>query len=103
MRSTLWCNMPSRVDKWPTESHVFSAAFVAMVRLGYNRAHTTSAGGVQAINPAAADPSLGWAPGLNVGTVHVTGLTNTGPGVDAVHADLRNRRPSLGPEQQRSL
>lgn len=63
------------------ESHIFSAGFVNTVRVGYNRAHTTSAGGVQAINPAAADPSLGWAPGLNVGTVHVTGLTNIGPGV----------------------
>ena len=63
------------------ESHIFTPAFVNTVRVGYNRSHTTSAGGVQAINPAAADPSLGWAPGLNVPNVQVTGLTLIGPGV----------------------
>jgi len=63
------------------ESHIFTPAFVNTVRAGYNRSHTTSAGGVQAINQAAADPSLGWAPGLNVPNVQVTGLTLIGPGV----------------------
>src|SRR2546426_70092 len=63
------------------ESRIFSPTFVNTVRLGYNRAHTTSAGGVQAINPAAADTSLGWAPGLTATYAQVTGLTLIGPGV----------------------
>jgi outer membrane receptor protein involved in Fe transport len=63
------------------ESHIFNPSFVNSVRLGYNRAHTTSAGGINAINPAAADPSLGWAPGLNATQAQVTGLTLLGPGV----------------------
>jgi hypothetical protein len=63
------------------ESHIFSPGFVNSVRLGYNRSHTTSAGGVAAINPAAADPALGWAPGLNATQAQVTGLTLLGPGV----------------------
>src|SRR5258706_1054153 len=44
------------------ETHTFSASFVNSVRLGYNRSHTQAAGGIKAINPAAADPSLSWAP-----------------------------------------
>src|SRR5205085_2818025 len=63
------------------ESRIFTPGFVNTVRLGYNRAHTTSAGGVNAINPAAADPALGWAPGLNATQAQVTGLTLIGPGV----------------------
>ena len=63
------------------ENRIFSPTFVNSVRLGYNRAHTTSAGGVQAINPAASDPALGWAPGLTATYAQVTGLTLIGPGV----------------------
>ncbi|HYR85005.1 MAG TPA: TonB-dependent receptor [Terriglobia bacterium] len=63
------------------ESRIFSPTFVNSVRLGYNRAHTTSAGGIAAINPAAADPALGWAPGLTATYAQVTGLTLIGPGV----------------------
>jgi hypothetical protein len=63
------------------ESRIFSPGFVNSVRLGYNRSHTTSAGGVTAINPAAGDPALGWAPGLNATQAQVTGLTLIGPGV----------------------
>ena len=63
------------------ESHIFSPSFVNTVRIGYNRARTTSAGGVTAINPAAADPSLGWAPGLNATVAQVSQLTLIGPGV----------------------
>src|SRR5437016_6189231 len=63
------------------ENHIFSPGFVNSVRLGYNRSRTTSAGGISAINPAAADSALGWAPGLNATQAQVTGLTLIGPGV----------------------
>src|SRR5207237_2229465 len=61
--------------------HIVSPGFVNSVRLGYNRSRTTSAGGISAINPAAADSALGWAPGLNATQAQVTGLTLIGPGV----------------------
>jgi hypothetical protein len=63
------------------ESHVFSPSFVNSVRVGFNRTHNTSAGGVSALNPAAADPALGWAPNENATQAQVSGLTLMGPGV----------------------
>jgi hypothetical protein len=63
------------------ESHIFSSSFVNSVRVGYNRSHTTSPGGVSAINPAASDPALGWAPGEFATQAQVPGLTLIGPGV----------------------
>src|SRR6195256_1838002 len=67
------------------ETHTFSASFVNSVRLGYNRSHTQAAGGIKAINPAAADPSLSWAPGFTFAPRVLTfaGLSQIGPGVSA--------------------
>jgi outer membrane receptor protein involved in Fe transport len=65
------------------ETHTFSANFVNSVRLGYNRSHTQAAGGIQAINPAAADPTLSWAPGFTFAprVLPFAGLSQIGPGV----------------------
>src|SRR4029077_5269599 len=65
------------------ETHTFSANFVNSVRLGYNRSHTQAAGGIKAINPAAADPTLSWAPGFTFAprVISVPGLSQIGPGV----------------------
>ncbi len=65
------------------ETHTFSASFVNSVRLGYNRSHTQAPGGVKAINPAAADPTLSWAPGFTNAprTINIPGLSQIGPGV----------------------
>ncbi len=63
------------------ESHIFSPSFVNSVRLGYNRAHAESGTAGKALNPLAADTSLGWAPGLNATSAVVQGLTTIGPGV----------------------
>ena len=67
------------------ETHTFSANFVNSVRLGYNRSHTQAPGGVKAINPAAADPSLSWAPGFTFAprVLPFAGLSQIGPGVSA--------------------
>ena len=67
------------------ETHTFSANFVNSVRLGYNRSHTQAPGGVKAINPAAADPSLSWAPGFTFAprVLPFSGLSQIGPGVSA--------------------
>jgi hypothetical protein len=63
------------------ESHIFSPSFVNTVRIGYNRSHATSPGGVSALNPAASDPALGWAPGEFATQAQVSGITLIGPGV----------------------
>jgi len=65
------------------ETHTFSTNFVNSVRLGYNRSHTQAAGGIKAINPAAADPTLSWAPGFTFAprVISVPGLSQIGPGV----------------------
>jgi outer membrane receptor protein involved in Fe transport len=65
------------------ETHTFSASFVNSVRLGYNRSHTQAPGGIKALNPAAADPTLSWAPGFTNAprTINIPGLSQIGPGV----------------------
>jgi outer membrane receptor protein involved in Fe transport len=57
------------------ESHVFSPTVVNSLRVGYNRERASSGGGIKAINPTAADTSLGWAPGLSPPQVNVPGIT----------------------------
>ncbi len=63
------------------ESHIFSSTFVNTVRVGFNRSHATSAGGVSAINSASTDPALGWTPGEFATQAQVPGITLIGPGV----------------------
>jgi len=67
------------------ETHTFSASFVNSVRLGYNRSHTQAAGGIQALNPAAVDPALSWAPGITnaARVLPFAGLSQIGPGLSA--------------------
>jgi TonB dependent receptor len=64
-------------------THTFSPSFVNSVRLGYNRSHTQAAGGIRAINPAAVDPALSWAPGFTnaARVISVPGLSQIGPGL----------------------
>jgi hypothetical protein len=57
------------------ESHIFSPSFVNTVRIGYNRSHTGGLPSI-ALNPLAADQSLGWIPGAGV-----TAPSATMPGV----------------------
>src|SRR6202030_3763990 len=61
------------------ESHIFGPSFVNSVRFGFNRARV---GGVPttAINPLAADTSLGWVAGRTAPQAFVSGLTQIGNG-----------------------
>lgn len=63
------------------ESHVFNPTVVNSLRVGYNRERANSGGGINAINPAAADTSVNWwAPGYTPPQANVPGMTRT-PGL----------------------
>jgi hypothetical protein len=66
------------------ESHTFSPALVNVARFGFNRTVSIAPTTLSAINPAAASTSLGFVPGLPVGLINVTGLTNFQGGLRAV-------------------
>jgi hypothetical protein len=61
--------------------HVLSPTLVNSLRLGVNRVHASSPESARAINPLAADPSLGTVPGDSAPTVQVPGLTNFSGGL----------------------
>jgi len=63
------------------ETHTFSPSFVNSVRAGYNRAGTSNDVGISAINPLAADKSLGAVPGQNATQVDLPGVTELLGGV----------------------
>jgi hypothetical protein len=59
------------------ETHIFSPTLVNTARVGYSRSHGISGVTASALNPIAADTSLGVAPGLPAPILSVTGLTAT--------------------------
>jgi outer membrane receptor protein involved in Fe transport len=61
------------------ESHIFGPGFINSVRVGFNR---DVVGGLNstAINPAAADTSLGWVAGRTAPQAFVSGVTQIGNG-----------------------
>jgi hypothetical protein len=64
------------------ETHSFSPSVVNAVRFGYNHENVNNDASVTAINPAAADPSLGAFAGRNAAVVNVNGvLTSMSGGV----------------------
>jgi outer membrane receptor protein involved in Fe transport len=61
---------------WTIEdTHTFSANLINVLRIGYNRQNISSPSGARALNPIAADTSLGIAPGQTIGRIVVSGLT----------------------------
>ena len=52
------------------ENHVFSPSLLNSFRVGFNRDNVESPSGATAINPAAADTTLGFIPGTTVGQYH---------------------------------
>ncbi len=66
------------------ETHIVSPSFVLTTRGGFSRVVSEAPRSLSAINPAAADTSLGFIPGQPVGLINVTGLTNFPGGVGAV-------------------
>ncbi len=64
------------------DTHVFSPALVNTTRLGFNRAEVLNYQGLAAVNPAAADKSLGSVPGWNAPRVFISGFTTLPGGVN---------------------
>ena len=65
------------------ESHIFSPGLVNSVRFGFNRAAADNDYSAKAINPLAADRSLGAVQGQEAAAVKVTGLTDFTGGLGA--------------------
>src|SRR6202140_2532150 len=63
------------------ETHSFTPTFVNAVRFGYNHERVDNDASVKAINPAAADTSLGAFSGRNAAFLNVTGLSPMPGGV----------------------
>src|SRR6266852_1026834 len=63
------------------ETHSFTPIFVNAVRFGYNHERVDNDASLKAINPAAADTSLGAFPGRDAAFVNVTGLSPMSGGV----------------------
>ncbi|HET6142811.1 MAG TPA: carboxypeptidase-like regulatory domain-containing protein, partial [Candidatus Acidoferrales bacterium] len=61
------------------ETHVFSSTLVNTARVGYNRSHGINGGVVGALNPIAADTSLGDRPGIPAPIITIAsgGVTST--------------------------
>jgi hypothetical protein len=57
------------------ENHVFQSSLLNSFRLGYHREYAAAPSGSKAVNPLAADTSLGYVPGDTVGFIGVPGLT----------------------------
>jgi len=57
------------------ETHLFSSSLVNTLRFGFNNIFAAAPSGGKAINPLAADTSLGFTPGDTAGVIGVPGLT----------------------------
>jgi hypothetical protein len=57
------------------ENHLFRSSLMNSFRVGYHREYAAAPAGSKAINPLAADTSLGYVPGDTVGFIGVPGLT----------------------------
>ena len=66
------------------ENHTFSPEKLNSFRLGINRSVALIGLTPSAINPLAADPSLGAVPGRNAPQINVLGLTNFGGGLGGI-------------------
>ena len=73
-----------------TLTHVFSPTFLNTALVGVSRSHSTDALDTVALNPIAADTSLGFLPGLPAGVIGVAGLTGTQGGMGGSGADIFN-------------
>src|SRR5258708_33254182 len=66
------------------ENHVITSNLLNSARFGFNRDNVESPSGATAINPAAADTSLGFVPGNTVGNIAIgsDGLSGYSGGLD---------------------
>ncbi len=73
-----------------TLQHVFSPNLLNTALMGVSRSHITDALDLSAIDPIAADTSLGFQPGVPAGIISVSGLTDTQGGLGSSGADILN-------------
>ena len=66
------------------EDHIFKSNFLNAARFGFSRVVSLAPVTLSAINPAAADTSLGFVPGLAVGLINISGVANFQGGLGAV-------------------
>jgi hypothetical protein len=64
-------------------SHTFGPSLVSVTRAGLSRTRSVSGDIAAVMNPALTDPTLGYIPGFNVGSISVPGLSGTGGGPGA--------------------
>jgi len=67
-----------------SETHTFGPTFANTTTFGYSRVFSDAPTSISAVNPVAADTSLGFFGGYPVGLINVTGLTNFPGGIGAV-------------------
>src|SRR5712692_9136693 len=73
-----------------TLQHVFSPNLLNTALIGVSRSHVTDALDISAIDPIAADTSLGFQPGVPAGILAVAGLTGTQGGLGSSGSDILN-------------
>ncbi|HEX2714342.1 MAG TPA: TonB-dependent receptor, partial [Candidatus Acidoferrales bacterium] len=61
-----------------TLQHIFNPSWLNTARMGFSRTHATDALDISAIDPIAADTSLGFQPGVPAGIISIGGLSNPG-------------------------
>jgi hypothetical protein len=66
------------------ETHVFSTKLVNSARFGFSRYVSEAPQTIAAVNPAASDATYGFVPGLPVGLINTSGLSNFAGGIGAV-------------------
>jgi carboxypeptidase family protein/TonB-dependent receptor-like protein len=80
-RNKLLLNRARRQLVTLEENHMFSGSLGNSLRVGYNRVFAAAPAGSTAINPVAADTSLGFLPGNTAGVINVPGLTTFSGGL----------------------
>jgi hypothetical protein len=65
------------------ESHIFNPTLINSIHFGYSRVVSMAPTTLAAINPAAADVSLGFVPKLPVGLINIGGISNFQGGLHA--------------------
>jgi hypothetical protein len=63
------------------ENHIFQPTLINSVRVGYNRSFGASPLSATAVNPLAADTTLGFVPGDTAGTLDIPGVTGFSGGL----------------------
>lgn len=71
-------------------THIFSPSFLNTALMGVSRSHVTDALDISAIDPIAADISLGFQPGVPAGIITAGNLTGTQGGLGSSGADILN-------------